>query len=122
MLKVTPRNEGAKGAGLNQHNKEEVLFQSSTAPTLADLGIDRKTSSVAQKLADMPAETVRGSFLFAAKENYMDGWTLAIIAIIVLALFTTGDVQEILISLGIFAVVTGVIYVIAHFLIKILVN
>lgn len=50
MLKDSPRNEGAKGIGTSAVPKEN------RTPTLNDLGIDKKTSSIAQKMADLPAD------------------------------------------------------------------
>ncbi len=50
MLKATPRNEGAKGIG-----KSAVPIRNST-PTLTELGLDRKTASVAQKLTELTDE------------------------------------------------------------------
>jgi N6-adenosine-specific RNA methylase IME4 len=53
MLKETPRNVGAVGS-LVTGSKREPLKDDT--PTLADLGLDKKTSSLAQKLAALPAE------------------------------------------------------------------
>ena len=47
-----PKNAGAKGTGSNQH---EVRFQSGTTPPKPeDIGIDKKTSMRAQRLAALP--------------------------------------------------------------------
>lgn len=48
LLKETPRNEGALRRGADQEPRDST-------PTLAELGIDKKTSSIAQKLAALPA-------------------------------------------------------------------
>ena len=53
MLKATPRNEGAKGIGTSAVPKENHT------PTLAQLGLDKKTSSLAQKIASLPPEQLR---------------------------------------------------------------
>ena len=55
MLKETPRNKGAAGAGINQYTKE-VQSQNDTTPTLANLGLDKKTSKLAQDIAELPEE------------------------------------------------------------------
>jgi hypothetical protein len=47
MLKATPRNEGAKGIGASAVPKEN------RTPTLADLGLDKKTAMVAQQLTQL---------------------------------------------------------------------
>jgi phage N-6-adenine-methyltransferase len=57
MLKETPRNEGQIRRGTKLEPRENP-------PTLAALGLDKKTSSIAQKLASLPAEqlaAVRGA-------------------------------------------------------------
>ena len=48
MLKATPKNTGAKGIG-----KSAVTNENHT-PKLSELGLDKKTSAVAQKLASLP--------------------------------------------------------------------
>ena len=48
MLKAAPKNTGAKGIG-----KSAVHIENRT-PTLEDIGIDKKTSAMAQKLASLP--------------------------------------------------------------------
>ena len=48
MLKDAPKNTGAAGIGTSAVPKEN------RTPTLADLGLDKKTSSIAQKLAELP--------------------------------------------------------------------
>lgn len=50
MLKETPKAK----ARFHEGNKKEP--SSNDAPTLAELGLDKKTSSIAQKLADLPDE------------------------------------------------------------------
>jgi hypothetical protein len=59
MLKETPKNEGAKGlaGGGTRGSKKEPRVDE--APTLAELGLDKKTSSIAQKLADLPEEAFK---------------------------------------------------------------
>lgn len=46
MLKDTPKNAGSRGVG-----KSGVPLEN---PTLQELGLDKKTSSIAQKLANLP--------------------------------------------------------------------
>lgn len=54
ILAATPKNEGAKG---NPGGRGcAVPKEDRTLPTLADLGIDKKVSARAQKLAALPAE------------------------------------------------------------------
>lgn len=53
MLKATPKATGAAGPGRGKAGaKSGPAFND--APTLADLGLDKKTSSIAQKLASLP--------------------------------------------------------------------
>lgn len=52
LLQPMEKNVGAKGVG-----KSAVLKGDHTPPTLKELGLDKKTSSVAQQLAALPAET-----------------------------------------------------------------
>lgn len=49
MLQATPRNKGQISRGTKK-------VQRGNEPTLEQLGLDRKTSSVAQKLAELPAK------------------------------------------------------------------
>lgn len=51
ILKETPKHEG--GRPLKTHSREESVL---LIPTLADLGIQRKTSMLAQQLAELPNE------------------------------------------------------------------
>ena len=54
MLKETKRNKGAAGIGINQYTTE-VSYQNGTAPpTLMELGLDKKTSKLAQDIAELP--------------------------------------------------------------------
>lgn len=53
MLKETDRNQGAKGSVVTGTGRVPVKDET---PTLSDLGLDKKTSSIAQKLADLPSE------------------------------------------------------------------
>lgn len=50
MLKETPKNVGAVPGKTGSKGKPVL----DDTPTLADLGLDKKTSSIAQKLADLP--------------------------------------------------------------------
>lgn len=50
MLKATPKNEGQIRRGTKMEPRENQ------PQTLAELGLDKKTSSIAQKLADLPDE------------------------------------------------------------------
>jgi hypothetical protein len=50
MLKEMPKNEGQLRRGTEMEPRE-------TTPTLADIGIDKKTSSLAQKLAEMAVKS-----------------------------------------------------------------
>jgi len=51
MLKKTERNVGARGIG-----KSVVPKENCTPPTLSELGIDKKISSLSQKIADLTDE------------------------------------------------------------------
>lgn len=51
MLKAAPKNKGAKGSAVANRNRAQVKDET---PTLTDLGINKKTSAVAQKLAELP--------------------------------------------------------------------
>jgi hypothetical protein len=55
MLKATPRNTGAKGSKVT--GTKRVPVKDST-PTLAELGLDKKTSSLAKKVADLTDDEV----------------------------------------------------------------
>ena len=54
MLKATPRNEGRAGKGRPSLGGAKSEPRKDDTPTLADLGLDKKTSSIAQKLASLP--------------------------------------------------------------------
>ena len=55
VLKQTPKAKGAAKKGVRRTGlRGSVWEQRNDAPTLADLGIDRKTSSEAQRLDDIP--------------------------------------------------------------------
>lgn len=60
MLAATPRHEGAKGIGKSavpkQHRTQSAAPGDNHTPTLAELGLTKKESSVAQKLAALPEE------------------------------------------------------------------
>lgn len=51
MLKATPKNKGMAGSMVTGSTREPVK---DSTPTLADLGIDKKVSMVAQQLASLP--------------------------------------------------------------------
>ncbi len=53
LLKETPKNEGTRLAGRTIGGSTKELPKDPT-PTLADLGIGKKTSMIAQQLADLP--------------------------------------------------------------------
>lgn len=52
MLKATERNSGTLLRGTKTEPRDNT-------PTLAELGIDKKTSSLAQKIADLPPKIIR---------------------------------------------------------------
>jgi N6-adenosine-specific RNA methylase IME4 len=54
LLQASDRNEGRPGPGRGKAGTPAAPALSSAPPTLADLGIDKKLSSLAQKLADLP--------------------------------------------------------------------
>jgi hypothetical protein len=58
MLKETPRNTGTKGqlVGRGVSGGTSVVPPISSEPTLADMGLDKKTSKVAQDIADLQDE------------------------------------------------------------------
>lgn len=56
MLQATERAEGGKGISGNQYTKNLVRCPTGTAPTLSELGLTKKESSIAQKLASLPEE------------------------------------------------------------------
>lgn len=56
MLRATERAPSAKGTGSNQHAKKEVELPTVTPPTLSELGLTKRESAVAQKLAALPEE------------------------------------------------------------------
>lgn len=69
LLEDTELQSGARGLGINQHNKE-VEYQSSTSakPRLSDFGITKNESSAYQKIAAIP-EDVFEQQIEAAKEQ-----------------------------------------------------
>ena len=76
MLQETPKNVGGagkQGGGRKSGSKKIPLL--GEPPTLADLGLDKKTSSIAQKLAALPVrqfEQVKAgaALKFAASPQY----------------------------------------------------
>lgn len=54
ILAAMPKNEGAKGTGANQYGGAVPKENRTSPPTLADLGIDKKVSARARKLASLP--------------------------------------------------------------------
>ena len=55
MLWATPRNHGAAEPGVGKRgNKSEPRYED--VPKLTDLGIDKRTSAIAQKLATLSDE------------------------------------------------------------------
>lgn len=61
ILKATPRNGGVKLAGRDSFGGTKKVLPKDSPPTLTAIGIDKKTSAVAQKLADL-AETAPEQF------------------------------------------------------------
>jgi len=56
MLKATPRSKGVRGQlkGRNSSGGTDLYRQKNQAETLAELRIDKRTSVIAQKLAELP--------------------------------------------------------------------
>jgi hypothetical protein len=52
ILKATPKNKGVKGSAVPNRNRANL----DETPTLEELGLSKKESAVAQKLADLPEE------------------------------------------------------------------
>jgi len=65
ILREMPKSEGGRPPEKTGAKVEPVL----STPTLADLGIDKKTSARAQKLADLPDETFEAVRLGEVKVN-----------------------------------------------------
>lgn len=57
ILRDTPKNEGRAGMGRPSLGGTQAEPPKEQPPTLAELGIDKKTSARAQKLAALPEET-----------------------------------------------------------------
>jgi phage N-6-adenine-methyltransferase len=53
MLKETPKNKGANGVIITGNKRVPVMDDT---PTLAEMGLDKKTSKLAQDIADLPEE------------------------------------------------------------------
>jgi hypothetical protein len=58
MLKATDRAKGTVLNGKDSFGSTKMEPPKNDAPTLSDLGIDKKTSSLAQKLATLPEAEV----------------------------------------------------------------
>lgn len=58
MLKETPKNTGTRGqlSGRNSSGGTEIEPPENNIPTLADMGLDKKTSKLAQDIASLPDE------------------------------------------------------------------
>jgi len=56
FLKAMPKNEGRAGAGRPSLGSAHAEPPKSETPTLAEIGITKKQSHVAQKLASIPVE------------------------------------------------------------------
>jgi hypothetical protein len=56
MLKETPRNKGASGRFFTGNELEPVKTAMDGTPTLAEMGLDKKTSKLAQDIASLPDE------------------------------------------------------------------
>ena len=71
----------AKPPGSNQH--QDRLHSVTDAPTLAEIGIDKRTSSRAQKLAALPEKTFAAVAAGEINEiiSYLGGWLTASCAI-----------------------------------------
>jgi hypothetical protein len=69
FLKAMPKATGAAGTGSNQY---EVRSQERTAPqppTLAEIGITKKQSAQAQKLAEIPEEEFKERIAVSASSR-----------------------------------------------------
>ena len=64
MLKETPRNKGADGIIITGNKRVPVM---DTTPTLSDLGLDKKTSKLAQDIAEIPEEKFEAVKAWAAR-------------------------------------------------------
>jgi N6-adenosine-specific RNA methylase IME4 len=58
MLRDMPKNKGAAGGGIKESSRGIFLEPRDTTPTLADLGLDKKTSKLAQDIAKLPEEQI----------------------------------------------------------------
>lgn len=70
MLQAAPKNEGRKLAGRDSFGGAKTEPPKNAPPTLAELGLTKKESAVAQKLAAMPAkdfQQVRDGHVTVAK-------------------------------------------------------
>lgn len=70
MLQATPKSSGVKLAGRDSFGGTKTEPPNTDAPTLADLGLTKKESAVAQKLASLPEaefQQVRDGHVTVAK-------------------------------------------------------
>lgn len=58
MLKETPRNTGTRLAGSTDGLGGAIVEPPSTTPTLAELGLNKKISKLAQDIAELPDEQI----------------------------------------------------------------
>lgn len=58
MLKETPRNTGVRMAGSINGVGGTIVEPPSTIPTLAEMGLDKKTSKLAQDIASLPDDQI----------------------------------------------------------------
>jgi len=63
MLKETPRNVGTRAIGGDTGGTK--MLPPDNTPTLAELGLDKRTSKLAQDVANLPGEksSSRGTFI-----------------------------------------------------------
>jgi hypothetical protein len=61
MLKATPKASGSRGALAGRDTSGGTILEppENQTPTLAEIGIDKKTSSLAQRIASLPPEKIQ---------------------------------------------------------------
>lgn len=59
MLKATPKNTGTQGQGRPNLGGSKSVPPKSYVPTLEDIGVDKKTSALAQRIASLPPEKIQ---------------------------------------------------------------